>query len=157
LAISVTRELLTPLLLVLVANTAAWGAARALGSRWGAPLDCELRLADGSRLLGSHKTWRGLIAAALACALVTYILNRRVALGATFGMLALLGDAGSSFVKRRLHLRPGTEVPLLDQVPEALLPLLVLAGPLGIGGLQILVTSTLFVVLDLATMKLRHR
>lgn len=115
------------------AHVAPWAAAYLLGDRLAAPIDAGVTLADGRRLLGEHKTWRGLIAGMLTCALAAAFLGYPLRLGLEFAALALIGDAASSLIKRRLRLVPGTEVPGLDQIPEALTPLLTLSGPLGIG------------------------
>lgn len=147
---------LDALLLVIVANLAPWAAGRLLPRRWRSPLDGGAALADGSRLLGDHKTWRGLAAGILACALVARLLRQPLLLGAAFGALALAADAASSFLKRRLRLRPGTEIPGLDQLPEALMPLLVLARPLGLGFTDAIAVASAFMLLDLATLRLRH-
>lgn len=143
--------------LVVTANTAAWAAARILGSRWDTPLDGGRLLPDGTRLLGSHKTWRGLIAAVVACGAVAQLAGPGFGLGAAFGALALLGDAVSSFVKRRLRMRPGAEVLGLDQLAEALLPLVVLRRPLALGPVDILFVAAAFLALDVAATKLRHQ
>jgi CDP-2,3-bis-(O-geranylgeranyl)-sn-glycerol synthase len=55
----------TALLLLIVANLLPWTAGRVCGSRWDTPLDLGLRLWDRRRLLGDHKTWRG-VAVAIA-------------------------------------------------------------------------------------------
>ena len=144
------------LALTVIAHATPWAAGRLLGARLGAPLDRGMRLGDGARLLGDHKTWRGLLASILACALGAVLLGHGAGLGATFGLLAMLGDCASSFVKRRLRLAPGREIFGLDQLPEALLPLLALAGPLGISLVQGIGVGLLFALLDLASMRLRH-
>jgi hypothetical protein len=144
------------LLLVVIANTAPWVAGRVLGRRCAAPLDFGVTLRDGTRLLGSHKTWRGLLAGAVACAVATELVDLGFWLGAAFGTLALVADAASSFAKRRLRLAPGTEVPGLDQLPEALLPLLVLSRPLELGLLASLAVAAVFLVLDIAAIRVRH-
>ncbi len=77
-------------------------------------------------------------------------------LGMAFAALSLAADAASSFVKRRLRLAPGAEVPALDQIPEALLPLLVLAKPLGISVAAAFAVAVAFLCLDVVTVKLRH-
>jgi len=115
-----------------------------------------MTMPDGTRLLGNHKTWRGLIAAIVACGLAAQLLALGFAFGAAFAGLALLGDASSSFIKRRLRRPPGAEVPGIDQIPESLLPLLALQRPLGLGLVEILVITAAFAVLDIATTKLRH-
>jgi hypothetical protein len=150
------RTLLIPLVLVVTANTAAWAAARAFGTHWAAPLDFGTTLRDGTKSLGSHKTWRGLIAAAVACGAAAQLFGFGFVLGMGFGTLAMLGDATSSFIKRRLRLPSGAEVPGLDQVPEAMLPLLALSRPLGLRFVDILVVTVIFALLDIAATRLRH-
>jgi CDP-diglyceride synthetase len=154
---SAIRQVLMPLLLVGTANTAAWAAARVLGTRWAVPLDFGTTLQDGTRWLGSHKTWRGLMAAVMATGVVAALLGYGFALGAAVGSLALLGDASSSFVKRRLRMAPGAEVPGLDQLPEVLLPLLVLQRPLGLGIVDLLIVAATFTLLDIMASRLRRR
>ena len=116
-----------------------------------------MALPDGTRLLGDHKTWRGLIAAVVACGIAAQLLRVGFGLGAAFGALALLSDAASSFVKRRLRTRPGTEVFGLDQLVEAVLPLVMLRRPLGLAPVDILVVAAVFTVLDVAATKVRHQ
>ena len=147
---------LDALLLVIVANLGPWAAGRFMQGLWQAPLDGGAKLSDGSRLLGDHKTWRGLAAGILACAAVARLLHYPLLLGAVFGALALAADAASSFMKRRLRVRPGTEILGLDQLPEALIPLLVLSRPLGLRPMDVLAVALVFMLLDLATLRLRH-
>lgn len=149
--------LLPALLLLIVANASPVVAAMLLGGRLAAPLDCGATLRDGTRLLGDHKTWRGVTAGVMACAVAAHLLGLTFTLGLAFGALSLLADAAASFFKRRLRLAAGTEVPGLDQIPEALLPLWVLSGPLGIGLPGSLLVTAAFVVLDVAFVRFRHR
>ena len=144
------------LLLTIVANTLPWAASRALPHRWTASLDCGLRLRDGRRLLGDHKTWKGLAAGVLGCGLTAWLVGPGLAVGAGFGALSLTGDALSSAVKRRLALRPGTEIPGLDQLPEALLPSIVLAEALGLGAADILASALAFLALDILVTRVRR-
>jgi hypothetical protein len=143
--------------LLAAANTAPWAAGRLLGRRFAVPIDARLTFRDGTRLLGDHKTWRGLVAALLTCAVLAHLLGYSVRLGLAFAALALAGDAASSFIKRRLRSPSGAEILGLDQVPEALAPLLALSGPLKIGASGAWVLTGVFVLLDLAAMPLRHR
>lgn len=144
------------LLLVMVANVAPWASGRLLGSRWNGPLDCRITLPDGKRLLGDHKTWRGLVAGELACALTVWLCGYPLLLGLKFATLALAADAASSCVKRRLNLPPGAEVPALDQIPEALVPLGLLAAPLGISLYSAIAIALIFLCTDMAARPLRH-
>ncbi len=144
------------LLLVIVANMAPWAAGRLSRGRLGLPLDCGATLRDGGRLFGDHKTWRGLLTSEMACAVTARLLGHSYLLGVEFAALALAADALSSFTKRRLRLSPGAEVLALDQLPEALLPLLVLAGPLEISLFEAMGIALIFLCLDLAARPLRH-
>lgn len=145
------------LLLTMAANVPPWAAGRAMPNRWTAPLDGGLRWSDGRRLLGGHKTWKGLLAGALGSGVTALFIGPGFAVGAAFGALSLAGDALSSLVKRRLDLAPGAEIPGLDQLPEALLPAVVLAGTLGLGPLEILASALAFLLLDLLATAMRHR
>ncbi|MDH5255332.1 MAG: CDP-archaeol synthase [Gammaproteobacteria bacterium] len=145
------------MLLLCMANTAAWAAGRVLGDRWAAPIDFGVVLKDGQRLFGSHKTWRGLIAAAAATGLLAAALGPGFLLGAAFGATSMVGDALSSTIKRRLRREPGTEVALLDQVPEAMLPLAVFGPALGLGFLAMVGVTLAFTLLDIAVTGFRHR
>jgi CDP-2,3-bis-(O-geranylgeranyl)-sn-glycerol synthase len=151
-----TYRFLGALVLVMVANMAPWASGRLMGERLAKPLDFGATLPDGSRLLGDHKTWRGLVAGALASAVTAWLLGHPPMLGIEFATLTLMADAASSFTKRRLRLDPGAEVPALDQVPEALLPLLVLADPLGISVLEAVAIAVIFLCLDIVARPLRH-
>jgi CDP-2,3-bis-(O-geranylgeranyl)-sn-glycerol synthase len=144
------------LLLIVLANSAPWITGRLLGQRWAMPLDCGCTWPDGRRLLSSHKTWRGVVSGVTVCAPAAAALGLPWTVGAGFGAAALLGDALSSGIKRRLMLAPGTEVPGLDQLPEALLPLLLLAHPLGLDAVAIAAVALAFMLLDLTVARLRH-
>lgn len=102
-----------------------------------APLDAGLSI-DGARLLGSHKTWRGLITGTLMATLAFWLEQQAVAhsaffqsvasdtwtptllplwlLGPLLGLGALLGDAIESFFKRRSHIAPGHSWFPYDQI-----------------------------------------
>jgi CDP-2,3-bis-(O-geranylgeranyl)-sn-glycerol synthase len=143
------------LLLLMVANSAPVVATWGSRARWSAPIDGNRMLPDGRPFFGSHKTWRGLIAGLLAAGLVGQLLAVGFGLGALFGVLTLAGDLLSSFIKRRLAHRSGKSVLLLDQLPEALLPMLLLRRALGLDAMTIFGTALLFTALDLLTARFR--
>jgi len=145
------------LLLLGVANGAPILASRLLGSRWSWPLDGGRRFVDGRPLLGSGKTLRGLLVAILATGCAAPLLGVDWALGARMGLAAMVGDAGASFVKRRLGLESGARCRGLDQVPESLLPLLFAAGPLALSLPQIAAVTLAFYVLELPIARLLFR
>ena len=125
--------------------------------RWSTPLDFGHVMADGERLFGSHKTWRGLISGVLSCIAVGMLLDLPLWVGAGFAAASLLADSVSSAIKRRMHLKPGVEYPGLDQIGEALLPLVVFARPLSLGLKEIVGIAIAFVILDLAMAQFRHQ
>jgi CDP-2,3-bis-(O-geranylgeranyl)-sn-glycerol synthase len=145
------------LLLLGVANTAPIAAKHWLGVRWSAPLDGGWHFLDGRPLLGSSKTFRGLVAAVAGTALTAVLLGLSPGLGAKLGALAMVGDALSSFVKRRLGIAPSGRATGIDQIPEALLPLLVLRDALGLSWLQIAVITLVFFALEIPLARLAFR
>ena len=141
-------SLIWSLSLLVLANGAPVIARRLLGECCAAPIDAGLRLADGQPLLGHAKTWRGLIAAVLVCAPIGALQGMGWLDGALFGLLSMLGDLFASFTKRRLGIPPSGRARLLDQLPEALLPLAVLREPLGLGWLDVLLVAAGFTLLE---------
>ena len=144
------------LLLLILANSLPWIAGRVLGPRWGMPLDLGVTWSDG-RLLGSHKTWRGVAAGVGGCALAAAVAGLQGWTGAAFALLSMLGDALSSFCKRRLRIAPGLDVPLLDQLPEALLPLIALRASLALDSATIAAVAGAFTLLDMLASGIRRR
>jgi CDP-2,3-bis-(O-geranylgeranyl)-sn-glycerol synthase len=119
------------------------------GAPLGMPLDGGRRLADGRPLLGSSKTVRGVLVMSLAPAVMAPLVGLPFAVGLLLGLLCAAGDLGTSFVKRRLGLAPGAMALGLDQLPEALLPLLACKPLLGLGWGQVLLVALLFMAADL--------
>jgi CDP-2,3-bis-(O-geranylgeranyl)-sn-glycerol synthase len=145
---------LRALAMLVAANSTPVIVARLVG-RFAAPIDAHLVLKDGRPLFGSHKTWRGLVAGVVAGAIVGAWLGAGLAIGAAFGALSLAGDLCSSFVKRRLRHASGESLPLLDQLPEALLPLVAFGASLGLDAVTIAGTAFAFTALDLVFTRIR--
>ncbi len=88
----------------------------------GTPVDGGRKFVDGRRLLGDGKTWEGLTLGLLfgtTTAAVESSVLGRVELflwGALAALGALVGDMVSSFFKRRIGLRRGAPMPLVDQL-----------------------------------------
>lgn len=97
------------------------------------PIDGGLNF-RGKRLLGDHKTWRGLLAGTVA-GMVAYELQRSVNQagfasdlrlidyaahpllpGLLMGLGAGVGDSVKSFFKRRIDIEPGASWPVFDQL-----------------------------------------
>jgi CDP-2,3-bis-(O-geranylgeranyl)-sn-glycerol synthase len=113
------------LALITVANGAPWLIGLWLGSQNARPVDGGRLLSDGQPLLGRSKTWRGLATALAATPLLAMLFAWQPSLGLAVGAAAMIGDLSASYLKRRLGLAPSTNVPGLDQIPEALFPALI--------------------------------
>ncbi len=146
------------LILLLVANGAPILLRNLPGERhWNWPVDGGRRLPDRQHLFGPHKTWRGVIGAVLFTGLMAWLLNYPLLLGMEFGACVMIGDLLASLVKRRLRIAPGVMAPGLDQIPETLLPLLILQDRLGLNGLEILLVTLLFIIIGLLLSRLLYR
>jgi CDP-2,3-bis-(O-geranylgeranyl)-sn-glycerol synthase len=145
------------LVLLAVANSAPIAAKRWLGTHFDAPLDGGRRFVDGRPLLGPSKTVRGLLAAVVGTALAAPLLGWSVDIGALVGALAMLGDALSSFVKRRLGIEASGRATGVDQIPEALLPLAVLRASLDLTWLQVAAVTLAFFALEIPVARLAFR
>lgn len=153
--------LLQLLLLLGVTNGAPIFATKLFGDRFAMPLDGGLKLTDGRPLFGSSKTIRGIVASICCTTLVASAFGLEWAVGAILAAASMSGDLASSFIKRRLGFRVHAQVPGLDQIPEALVPLLALRSQLALSGIEIaflVVAFILFeVVLSHMLFKLRIR
>jgi len=87
----------------------------------GQPLDLGKSFFDGERIFGINKTTRGFISGILLGSLVSLIMELilmggLLVLGILAALGSLLGDLCGSFLKRRLGLKPGSPLPLIDQL-----------------------------------------
>lgn len=145
------------LALLVAANGAPIVARTLLGHRGAAPIDGGRRLHDGRPLFGSSKTWRGLLAALLAGAALAPLFDVPSTLGLTVAAAAMAGDLLSSFIKRRLGIPPSGVAFGLDQIPESLLPLAVVAPSLGLTLAEVLQLTVAFLVIELLLSQALYR
>lgn len=92
----------------------------------GKPIDCGRKFFDGKPIFGSHKTYRGFISGLLIGTFVGWVQEfiapnaglpkGSVFLGFILSLGALVGDLVGSFTKRRLDLKPGAPMPVVDQL-----------------------------------------
>lgn len=150
-------NLLQSLLLLLVANGAPVVAWKLFGTCCQWPVDGGLRLGDGRPLLGAGKTFRGLLASTITCTLVAPLVGLDIVLGALVAASAMAGDLLSSFIKRRAGVATSGMAVGLDQIPEALLPLLVLRGPLALTWFNVGLLVGVFILLELLLSRLLFR
>ena len=112
------------LVLLMLANGTPVAAKKIFGDRFAYPLDGGVGFVDGRPLLGRSKTVRGVVLAVLVTAAGAPLIGLDWQIGMVVGSLAMAGDLTSSFLKRRMDLPPSSRASGLDQVPEALFPLL---------------------------------
>lgn len=134
------------LVLLVLANGAPVAAKKVLGERFASPLDGGAVFVDGRPLFGRSKTIRGIVLAVLATMLGAPLIGIEWQIGFLVGSLAMAGDLASSFLKRRMSLPPSSRASGLDQVPEALFPLLGCRNPLSLTSEDIAVGVALFFI-----------
>ena len=131
-----------------LANTAPIAAKRLFGTRGNRPLDGGWHWRDGRPLLGPSKTIRGVLASFAVCLAAAPLLGFSFAVGAWVAGGAMAGDAIASFTKRRLGIRSSGRAFGLDQVPEALLPLLLVQDAVGLPLWQVAALTAVFLLAE---------
>ncbi len=144
-----TIELLPLLLLIIIANGAPILIRLLLNDNFNLAVDFGQKLPDKNRLFGSSKTWRGILAALLATTTAAWLLGFDPQTGLLVAVYAMLGDLGSSFIKRRLSMPPSSMALLLDQIPESLLPTLMTMQLFNLDTLSVILLVLIFVIIEL--------
>ncbi|MDT8452780.1 MAG: CDP-archaeol synthase [Gammaproteobacteria bacterium] len=119
-------------------------------------VDFGKKLPDRQRVFGRSKTWRGILAALVATAIAAWLLGYFPQTGMWVAGYAILGDLFSSFIKRRMAMAPSSKALLLDQIPESLLPALMLHQTFHLNALAILLLVALFIIIELALSQLLY-
>jgi len=134
------------LVLLMLANGTPLIAKKILGERLAYSLDGGVEFVDGRPLFGRSKTIRGIVLAVLVTTAGAPPIGLDCTIGFVVGGLAMVGDLVSSFLKRRMALPPSSRASGLDQLPEALFPLLACRNPLSLTIADIGVTAALFFI-----------
>jgi CDP-2,3-bis-(O-geranylgeranyl)-sn-glycerol synthase len=115
----------------------------------GPKMDFGKNFADGKRIFGNNKTFRGFFfgwsvgfMVGIAEGLVFGFSNFPILFSVLIPLGALLGDLAGAFVKRRLDIAPGGIFPVVDQI-DFVLGALVFALPLSMVNWQLAVTVLL--------------
>ena len=151
-----TLSLIHLLLLIIVANGAPIIARNLLASHFATPMDFGVQFRNRD-LLGASKTWRGLIASILLTSVLALLLGYSMQTGAWLAVCAMAGDALSSFIKRRLNMKPSSMAPFLDQIPESLLPALIMREQFGLDIVSVIILVCSFIVLELGLSQILYR
>ena len=136
------------LLILIVGNGVPVILYRWLGDKFSQPVDGGYELPDGVRLFGCSKTWRGFCVGGIGAALVASLLGFTIGFGLVFGFLSLSGDLLSSFIKRRMKQPESNQSVGVDQIPEALIPLILGAFWLDYGLSTIIIVTLSFFLLN---------
>ncbi len=149
--------LLRVLLLLGMANTVPILAKTMLKDRFSGPLDCGLKLADGRPLFGESKTFRGVISSIGCTSLAAALLELGWPVGAMLATASMAGDLCSSFIKRRIGMPPHSKASGLDQIPEALLPLLLVRPALDLTLADVALLVAAFIIAEVGLSRVLFR
>lgn len=95
-----------------------------LRDRYDRAVDGGKHWIDGRPIFGPNKTLRGIIAGSAGGTLLFPLIGQAWWVAGITGLLAMIGDLLSSFIKRRSALPSGRNVVVLDQLFETLFPLM---------------------------------
>lgn len=87
----------------------------------GLPLDLGKNFVNGERIFGINKTVKGFLCGFLLGSVTSLIeefilMKELILLGVLASLGSMLGDLFGSFIKRRLKMRPGSSLLLIDQL-----------------------------------------
>jgi hypothetical protein len=142
------------LVLIVLANAIPVFAKKLFGTATAWPLDGGATLSDGQPLLGASKTLRGVVLSVLLTPIGAMLVGMSWQVGLLVAVFAMAGDLFSSFLKRRMGLRPSDQAIGLDQVPESFLPLFAARWLLPVTLVETLVGTALFFVGSLIVSRL---
>lgn len=145
------------LLLIIIANGTPILARWLLGDSFKLAVDFGQKLPDKKRLFGASKTWRGVISALLVTSVAAWIFSYSLQTGLLVAIYAISGDLFSSFIKRRLSMKPSSMAPLLDQVPESLFPALMMQQVFNLDTLAVIPLVLTFVIIELMLSHILYR
>ena len=152
-----TVELLSLLLLIIIANGAPILIRWLLNDGFNLAVDFGQKLPDKNRLFGPSKTWRGILAALIATTTAAWLFGHSPETGLLVAVYAILGDLCSSFIKRRLSMQPSSMAPLLDQVPESLFPALMMMHTFNLDISAVILLVLIFVIIELFLSHILYR
>ncbi len=145
------------LALLFVANGAPVVAKKLLGDRWQAPLDGGVTFFDRQPLLGHSKTIRGILFSVLLTTVTALLLELGWVAGLVIGVGAMSGDLISSFIKRRMKMPASSQAMGLDQLPEAIIPLIACAQLLSLTWGDVAIITAAFFIAEFVFSKLLFR
>ncbi|MEM1541098.1 MAG: CDP-2,3-bis-(O-geranylgeranyl)-sn-glycerol synthase [Ignisphaera sp.] len=130
------------------------------------PIDGGRMFIDGRRMFGDNKTWEGFIAGIIVGVLTSIIqtfFEASVSLysysirGIALGFGAMVGDLLGAFIKRRLGLKPGAPLPLIDQLSFLLVAIAISLKFINITFKQFIYVAVTTIVLHITTNYLAYK
>lgn len=152
-----TIESLSLLMLIIIANGSPILIRWLLNDSFNLAVDLGQTLPDKKRIFGSSKTWRGVFTALLVTSVAAWFLGHSLETGLMVAIYAVLGDLFSSFIKRRLSMKPSSMAPLLDQVPESLFPALMMMKTFDLDFWSVIQLVLTFIIVELALSHVLYR
>ena len=140
-----------------MANASPIIARNLLHQKYRQPIDNGLKFIDGEDLLGTSKTWRGIIASIIITSAIALLLGYSISTGSHIALLAMMGDLISSFIKRRCKLAASSQAPLLDQIPESFLPGIFMLHLFNLNISQLLLLILFFVIFELGVSRILYQ
>ncbi len=137
------------LLLIVIANGTPILSRRLFNDKFNLAIDFGLKLADNNPLFGTSKTWRGAISSLITTAAFSWLLGYPAITGLLIAAFAIVGDLLSSFIKRRMAMESSSMAPLLDQVPESLLPAIMTMHTFNLTITSIILIVLIFIIIEL--------
>jgi CDP-2,3-bis-(O-geranylgeranyl)-sn-glycerol synthase len=134
------------LILLSLANGTPVIAKRILGETYAMPIDGGTRFVDGRPLFGPSKTIRGVVVSLLVTTLGAPLIGLQFKIGLLVAATSMAGDLLSSFLKRRFGLAPSSKATGLDQIPEALFPLLACRSAFSLTAIDVVAGCAIFFV-----------
>lgn len=145
------------MLLLLIANGAPILSKRIMAKRYDFPIDGAVLFFDHRPILGKSKTWRGLISSLVITSIAAVVLQLHWQAGLIIAGGAMAGDLLSSFIKRRLGISASDQALFLDQIPESLIPLILVSHTFELTRVEIIAMTLSFLVIELLLSKLLYQ
>ena len=150
-------EFLLLLLLIIIANGTPIVVRQLLCDAYDVAVDFGKKLPDGKPVFGSSKTWRGIVSALVVTAAAAWLFGYPAETGLLVAAYAMLGDLTSSFIKRRLSMKPSSMAPLLDQALESFFPAFMLMSTFELDISAVIQLVLIFVIIELVLSHILYR
>jgi predicted MPP superfamily phosphohydrolase len=154
--IAETTPVFLLVLFLLIVNALPPLVSMIWGDRGDRPIDGGRLWRDHQPIFGPHKTIRGLIASVIGGVALSPLIGVAWWAGGLGALLAMSGDLLSSFIKRRRTLKSGTDIVVLDQLFESLLPLLFLGAIIRLAWWQLATGLILFITIAYWSSRFQH-